>query len=291
MINVFFVPGMFGTTIEYVLRNFTEEHNPIDAFICSDGSMHSFKKEAHFANLNSISFGLSEQDFAITTPIYPFKDAHLPEIIERYHQTIDSDYNILLYADSIRAAELNILFQFYKIAQGKVTNRGLDIFSGGINDNILQWNTTYKSWRDMKRWEWREWFSLSYIEWISEWQISKEQVTESFLKIKNTDLLFNTEQTFYEIIDFCNLTPKHGIKQFADKWQAFQQYIVDEFDRIDQIITYTVECLDYSWPSLSIVSEAIIQQKLRSLGYEIQCNSLDIFPTDAKTLYSLLIKC
>ena len=111
------------------------------------------------------------------------------------------------------------------------------------------------------------------------------------MKIKNTSILFDTEETLYKIIDFCKLTPKHGIKQFADEWQGFQQYIVDEFVLIDQIINQTIKNLDFGWNTLSIVSEAVIQQKLRSLNYEIQCDGLDVFPTDAKSLYSLLIKC
>ena len=290
MINVFFVPGMFGTTIEYVLRNFTVEHTPVEGYICEDGSMHSFKKLAHFKNLKSINLASFSQDYKITTPIYPFKDAHLPEILDIYKNFI-SKTNILIYADSVSSAELNILFQFYKIAEGKVTNLGLDIFADINNINIRQWNSNYTSWQDMKRWEWREWFSFFYVEWTSEWQISKTQVPESFLKIKNTSILFDTEETLYKIIDFCKLTPKHGIKQFADEWQGFQQYIVDEFVLIDQIINQTIKNLDFGWNTLSIVSEAVIQQKLRSLNYEIQCDGLDVFPTDAKSLYSLLIKC
>ena len=290
MINVFFVPGMFGTTIEYVLRNFTVEHTPVEGYICEDGSMHSFKKLAHFKNLKSINLASFSQDYKITTPIYPFKDAHLPEILDIYKNFI-SKTNILIYADSVSSAELNILFQFYKIAEGKVTNLGLDIFADINNLNIRQWNSNYTSWQDMKRWEWREWFSFFYVEWTSEWQISKTQVPESFLKIKNTSILFDTEETLYKIIDFCKLTPKHGIKQFADECQGFQQYIVDEFVLIDQIINQTIKNLDFGWNTLSIVSEAVIQQKLRSLNYEIQCDGLDVFPTDAKSLYSLLIKC
>ena len=271
MINVFFVPGMFGTTIEYVLRNFTVEHTPVEGYICEDGSMHSFKKLAHFKNLKSINLASFSQDYKITTPIYPFKDAHLPEILDIYKNFI-SKTNILIYADSVSSAELNILFQFYKIAEGKVTNLGLDIFADINNLNIRQWNSNYTSWQDMKRWEWREWFSFFYVEWTSEWQISKTQVPESFLKIKNTSILFDTEETLYKIIDFCKLTPKHGIKQFADEWQGFQQYIVDEFVLIDQIINQTIKNLDFGWNTLSIVSEAVIQQKLRSLNYEIQCD-------------------
>jgi hypothetical protein len=50
MICVFFVPGMFGSTVEYVLRAFTNELDNIDAEILSDGSMHSFKTQMHLTD-------------------------------------------------------------------------------------------------------------------------------------------------------------------------------------------------------------------------------------------------
>jgi len=60
---------------------------------------------------------------SITTPIYPFKQLHLLEILEKYKQHTDisstSDSYILLYANDTRAAELNMLFQYHKIANQK----------------------------------------------------------------------------------------------------------------------------------------------------------------------------
>jgi hypothetical protein len=290
MINVFFVPGMFGTTIEYVLSNYTNEHTPIDAVICEDGSMHSYKKQAHFRNIDSVKqFASDRSSYSIVTPIYPFKQSHLPEILLNFNLT-NLDQNILIYAESLRSAELNILFQYYKIAFGSVIKHGLGMFSGDNSHNIVNWNTEYTSWDQMKPWEWREWFSLFYVSWTQEWQDSVDQVPEYFLKIKNTDLLFKTEQFLTDIIDFCGLTIKPGLDQFVDEWQSKQQYILDEFQLLDQIIDSTIAQQSFTWQPINIVAEAIVQQRLRAKGYEIRCDGLNTFPTDSTTLYKLLEK-
>ena len=87
MICVFFVPGMFGSTIEYVLNNFTKERKPIEATILSDGSMHSFKKQAHQTDIahTELFFKNSVSD-EIVTPIYPFKETHLSDILTVFNQ-------------------------------------------------------------------------------------------------------------------------------------------------------------------------------------------------------------
>ncbi len=250
--------------------------------------MHSYSKQLHITDLDCV-VRMASNDLAckIITPIYPFKHQHLPEILTNFKST-ESDKNILMYAGSLQSAELNMLFQYHKIAFGTNLQLGLTIFSGSNAHNIVNWNTDYTSWDQMKPWEWREWFSLFYVVWTQEWQQSVNQVPEYFLKIKNTDLLFDTGSTLTKLIDFCKLTAKPGLAEFVQEWQGRQQYIVDEFELLDQIVTYTVNNQEFSWQPVNIVAEAIVQQRLRARGYEIRCDGLNTFPTDAKTLYNLL---
>lgn len=289
MINIFFVPGMFGSTIEYVLSRYTHEHTSIDAVICEDGSMHSFNKQAHLVNPDTTkNFLGNKHQYNITTPMYPFNEWKLPEILKNF-KVSDSDYNILVYADSLRDAEINLLFQYYKVAYGTTSKKGLKIFGGDHNShNIINWNPNYISWQQMQPWEWREWLSLFYVGWIKEWQEPRDQVPDYFLKIKNTELLFDTESTLTELFEFCKLTVRSGLAEFVQEWQSRQQYIVDKFEFLDQIMIYTVSNQEFSWAPVNIVAEAIVQQRLRAAGYEIRCNGLNTFPTDAKTLYNLL---
>ena len=283
---------MFGSTIEYVLRNFTQEYDPVEAEILKDGSMHSFKKEAHLLNNSEIlSFLESPKKDSIITPIYPFKEMHLPEILEKFSSAIDkNNTSFLLYADSLRSAELNLLFQYYKIINGHKSQLGLEIFYNNEN-NFVNWNKNYSCWQDMQIWELREWLSLFYVSWVKEWQESLNQVPDHFVCVKNTDFLYNTQETIFKIITSAGLTTRDGVTEFVRLWQQKQQYIVNEFDLLDQIINCTIDNQDLKWDPICIISEAIIQQRLRNKGYEIQCDGLNNFPVDAKTLYKLLYKC
>jgi hypothetical protein len=289
MIHVFFVPGMFGTTIEYVLRTFSKEYDSIDRIIQPNGSMHSVRKEMHIYQADMFNDLKAIHPDSITTPIYPFKTLHLPEILDYYDPYLENSRLILMYARDLRSAELNILFQYHKCCIG--LDLGLDIFCYRNSHNIIQWNPTYKHWKEMQSWELREWFSLFYAEWIQEWIQAQSQTSDSFLKITNTDLLYDTEPTLIKMINHCGLTPDGDLGSFVTKWQLAQQYIVDEFDLLDLVVNSTINQKEFSWRSMHVIAEAVVQQRLRAHGYEIRCDGLDIFPTDSKTLYNLLEKC
>jgi len=294
MIHVFFVPGMFGSTIEYVLRCFTKEYSAShDISICSDGSMHNFSKEFHPRQHKEL-IGLDNLcTDAITTSIYPFCDTHFPEIlrtIKRQHVNYHKDKCVLLHANSLSGAELNILFQYHKIAAGQKVNAGLQIFCGDNTHNIKNWNICYTDYKDMQLWELREWFSLFYVSWIQEWIQSQYEIDNKFIKIDHLDVLNDFVPTMKKIINHCELTLKSGLEEFSLEWRNKQQYIVDEFDLLNQIVSYTVSNKDLTWNPVNVISEAIVQQRLRSLGYEIRCDQLNTFPTDSKTLYNLLEK-
>jgi hypothetical protein len=293
MIHIFFVPGMFASTIEYVLRCYTEEYESIDAEVLADGSMHSYERQAHHLNLNSIDefFKNHQESNSITAPIYPFQTAHLPEILERYQLYKNSgDRSILLYAPDKSSAELNMLFQYHKISIGSL-NQGLGMFSDDSSHNAVNWNKDYTHWSQMQPWEWREWFSLFYASWVQEWIESKHQVGDEFFLTTNTDMINNTEQCLRNIMIFCGLTEKLGLAEFVQRWQSKQQYIVDEFELLDKIILSTTNNKLLTWSPINIVAEAIVQQRLREIGYEIRCDGLNVFPTDSETLYNLLEKC
>lgn len=293
MIHVLFVPGMFGSTIEHVLRSFTEEYIPTVGVVASDGSMHTFVKEFHPYSRKIIESAVALKPDSITTSIYPFNNTHLPEIISTIEQFIlsaNTDRWVLLYAPNIQAAELNMLFQYHKIAAGAKIQLGLEIFCGNNLHNVVKWNPNYISWQDMQQWELREWISLFYVGWIQEWIQSQNQVSTSVLKIPCVDILNNFVPTLENIIKHCNLTQKPGLENFGREWRSKQQYIVDEFELLEQIVSHTTNRQDLTWEPINVIAEAIVQQRLRALGYEIRCDGLNDFPTDSKTLYNLLEK-
>ena len=282
---------MFGSTIEFCLRSFTKEYIPSDAYIADDGSMHTFNKEFHVGEKVHLSYNPDLlTDHSITTPLYPFNDLHLSEILEQFPANWDKDKCIILYADTFESAEMTILFQFYKMCQGSIYNIGLDFFCGENQHNITAWNPDYTHWSQMKAWEIREWFSIFYVQWMKEWQDSANIVNNTWLKLTPGQMLNDTENTICKIIDFCSLSIKPGLKDFCQQWRKAQQYIIDEYQLLDSIVTNTVNQRPFTWALISIVSEAIVQQRLRQQGYEIRCDGLDIFPTNSIELYNLLDK-
>jgi len=287
MINIFFVPGMFGSTIEYVLRNYTNDFYSVDGEILSDGSMHSYEKEFHLWFNDQLEDMKSFiPDNAITTPIYPFKNMHLDEIIKKYREIciFEGNYNILLHADNLNDCELNILFQYYKITLG--LNKGLGIFT--IPENFKEWNSEYTSWKDLQRWEYREWFSIFYPTWTSEWRDSKDIVDNDFLTINNKEFLTNPEKWTDKIINHCDLQKTNDFADFFGEWKNKQQYIIDKFNTIEMIITSVLDNTELSWCELTVIEEAIIQQKLRANGYELMCDGLNDFPCNSSELKNLI---
>lgn len=285
MIHVFFSNGMFGSTIEYMLRNYTKEYSGIDGRILEDGSMHSFRKQYHPLEKSHLKL-LDELDqTAITTPIYPFRDAELPEILSLF-KIKDNDKCILIHARNIRDCELNFLFRYYKIAIRPC--HGMGIFFSSANSTVKMWNHFYNSWQDMQTWELREWFSIFYPSWTKGWVDSFRQVPDYWHTVSNFQILENTVNEFRNMINFCNLTERDDLSGFSSKWRSMQQYVINEYNLLDDIVNYTLQQQNFTWQPLNIISESIIQHRLRDKGYEIKCNNLNTFPTDAKTLYNLL---
>ena len=291
MIQVFFVPGMFGSTIEYIARSYSNELTPVAGSILADGSMHSFQKLAHPVCVRQLDeFFKSGRSPEVMTPIYPFRDQHLPDILDHFDQhELKDKSRILIYADNTRAAELNMLFQYHKISSG-CYQRGLDIFCHGNEHNITAWDTSYTHWSQMQTWQLREWISLFYVDWVSEWIDSVHQVGPEFLTIKNTDFLHDPVATSDNIFKHCKLTMKLGLADFLQQWQQAQQYVVSEFELLDCIVDCTIANQSLTWQPVNIIAEAIVQQRLRAKGYEIRCDGLDIFPTDAIMFNTLLEK-
>jgi len=291
MIHIFFVPGMFGSTVEHVLTSYTNEFVGDDSVILPNGSMHSHRKQKHITTKrNFIKFFVGNRNAdIITTPIYPLEDAHLPEMLEIFYEYSDSnDKRILIHADSVASAELNMLFQYHKIGISHKYPCNFDIYCGNSQSNFSQWNSNYTRWKQMQPWELREWLSLFYPDWVTEWIDSQHQVDADFLKVSFTSILNNTEQTLTEIIEHCGLTRNsNDLSAFVAKWQAAQDYIWQEYLLLEKIIYCIIHLVDFSWNKLNIVAEAILQQRLRSLGFEIQCDGLNELPTNSVEIYKL----
>lgn len=298
MINVFYVPGTFGSTVEYILHHFTDKFGclPVDLQndIASDGSMHTFNKTFHPRSLQEIKnfFSADHDHSIITTPVFPCHDGKFVEIFNEFQKhSQPGDKNIVLYTPTFADAELNILFRHYKIFTGKV-NFGVDVFLA-TSDNVNEWDPSYTHWNQMKKWEFREWISLYYRPRISDTFAPLEFDHEPLLKLSNKQILDSPGQAFREILDFCGLTLTHEEKfnEFIEVWRQAQQYIVDEYHYMQDYIEHSIKGVDFVWPlsyPMNVFTEAIIQTRLRDQGFSIKCFNLDQLPKNSSDLHSLL---
>jgi hypothetical protein len=288
MIHVFFVPGMFGSMIEMSLRAFTDLDGGVEPQLKSDGSAHTFQKQFHFCSFDSKDC-LPAQT-SVTTPIYPFAQASLPMILDWFSRsapTWSTDKKILVHAADKKWAEINMLFQWYKISIG--LKRDLEIFGSNANGNdIKRWNPEYTDWSDMHRWEYREWLSIFYPTWVNEWIDSRHQVSDDFLTMTNQSLIDDTGESLEKIIDFCHLRLVKDLTNFAREFRQKQQYVLDEYDTIERIVDSVLQKQSFSWNTLSIVGEAILQQLFRSRGFEWRCDGLDELPTNSIKLHDYI---
>jgi hypothetical protein len=299
VIHILFVPGTFGSTVQYTIRQFDKNliDNRIlclqDELILPDGSMHSFVKTGHYTllqDLNDFLDGKTDRDIIITSPIYPMVDAHAESIIALFVDRRPNDKFIFIYVADIEQAEITILAHYHKISTG-FKNLSIGTLCGDNQHDIINWNPKYTHWSQMRQWELREWFSKFYPVWVQEWIEAKNYVPPSWLTISSGDILNNTNETFKKIINKTgnfNSDFQDDFDDFVDLWRSKQQYILDEHATIKNIVKFTVDNIPYTWEKLNVISEAIIQRRLRDAGYEIKCYNLNEFPTNSLDLYNLL---
>jgi hypothetical protein len=278
---------MFGSMIEYVLTRLSND-NAVKSPIKYDGSMHTFNKQWHPYAKDKLN---DWPDSGITTPIYPFAEYHLPDIISQFKKHCASwhqDKKVLVYATDQIWCEINLLCQYHKISVG--LNRGLKIFSDPDKKTFKQWDRNYESWDDMKPWQWREWFSIYYPQFVQEWTQSVKQVDDSWLCVSNKNLLENTESTLGKIAVFCDIKFTRPIKDFCREYISKQDYILKEYNTIRSITDAVLDNRQMAWQPISIIGEAILQQHFRQRGYEWYCDKLDILPCDSITFKKILYK-
>lgn len=293
MIHVFYVPGMFGSMIDYCLRRHSTLEPKLEEYpVMFDGSMHGFKKQLLLFESASLLQALSvlKSSDTVTTPMYPYRDLSFSGIIDIFQNNLPNwqqHKKILVYAPNKNWAEINLLFQYHKISRGHF-NKGLEVFASETQRDIRRWNVNYSTWRDMSPWEYREWLSLWYEHLIQDWMTSPAQCNNDWLTITNQEIMQDIHRCLNIIMDFCGLQPEQGISIFLDDYRSRQQYVLDEYQVILDIIEMTLSDRAFDWAPLNVVAESIIQNRLRHQGWEIRCDGLDIFPTNSLQLRHLL---
>ena len=282
MIIVLFPGGAFGSTIEYSIRQFSNELQKVEATVMEDGSMHSYTKEFHPVTISEF-LKIKDSKFEIVTPTYPNHDYLSPsETILELKKHINSEHKVLLiYFTNLEMAEKHKLFGYYKIP---------DFLDVVMKDKQTAWNVNYNSYKDMQPFELREALSL-YIDQQVEYLEIHDSIDNNWLCITPDDLLYDFRNTISKIIEYAGLTMDHSqnIEEFYKEWFKKQQYIIDEFEKINAIVDSINSGSNMTWDKLSILGEAIVQSRLRQQGIEIACHGLNQFPTNTNDLTKVLL--
>ena len=280
------MPGMFGSFVEYTLKNINTKLDTTQ--ILDDGSMHFYQKDYHVADEQV--FASKPRDVEILSIVYPWKKMHLDEIL-LLDQSLQDRKTIFLHADNLKDRELNLLFHYYKCAFGVDMQFGLELYKDpDEKENVKKWNSDYQTLSDMQPWEYREWFSYYYPQFTQEWQDSQYLSTLPVcMKISNSRFIHNLQESMESIMAHCEVRyNKDKLRTWCSHYLNSQKYILSKFDLLQQICNAVMAGTDFSWEQLTIVEEAIIQQRFRSAGYEIECDGLNQFPMVAKDLQKIM---
>jgi len=302
VIHILFVPGTFGSTVQYLIRQFNTELSGREILyqykdlILPDGSMHSVVKIGHYGLIQELYDyldGKIDQEIEVTSPMYPMPNFGADKIINLFKTRRPNDQYIFIYITDIKYAEINMLAQYYKVAKG-LADPNWNWVPGGdeiIQKNIVSWNPVYTHWSQMQPWEFREWLSIFYPTWIQEWVDAKKYIPQNWFSVSSRDILENTNSIMIDIINhvgkFDN-SLKNEFDEFISLWRSKQQYLIDEHNVIENIVKSTISNIPYNWKKMNIISEAMVQKKLYDEGYKIKCFNLNEFPTNSIELKSLL---
>lgn len=294
MIHILFVTGSFGSMLEWGIRSYASQYQDPVMGVNPDGSMHVHKKLCHPLVFKELEYINEINDpMCITTPIHPMIDCHSDKVINFFNkEKFTKDKKILIDVPDTRTAELIILMQYYKISIGLDQTLN-SIFNNDVcKHNITRWNLNYKHWNEMELWELREWFSLFYIEWVTEWITAKDHINDSWLLVNPIELVNNYKSVIKQTIEFCNLTYVDNVysDNTSTEWVTKQLPIIRQIELIDQIVSSTIETKPFGWEPLTVLHEAMIQRRLRDYGYELKCYKLNDFPTNTTELNRLLEK-
>jgi len=282
MIIVLFPPGAFGSTVEYCLRQFSQELTKKSAVVLEDGSMHGYDKEFHPIFIDDF-IDSNKNFFEIVTPVYPGKDfMTAQQTVSKLEKHIDGNQKlILIHLPTFDMAERNQLFCYHKIP---------DLLETVMKNKSQDWNSNYKSWKDMQIFELRE--ALSFFIDQQEQHLGIVSLAKPhWLCVTADDILYNFENTVLNMLQYLELSFDHtqNLKIFYLDWFEKQKYILDEYAVIEQIFYNLEHRNHYTWGKLSIMGEAIVQSRLRRAGIEIACHGINEFPKNLQDLQNLFL--
>jgi len=112
----------------------------------------------------------------------------------------------------------------------------------------------------------------------------------NWLMISFDQILYNFPDTIKNIINYLGLTfVDDNLLEFYKDWFAHQLYILDEYNKVNQIVESIIQKKQITWEPLdNIYSEALVQTKLMRAGLIIKCFGINKFPLDTNGVLEII---
>jgi len=293
MIHIFFGFGMFGHMINYAINRFGFKDPSFKKVAPRhDGSMHSKLLPPLFMHHGCPTnwHDIERNNQHTSAPGYPLLDAKFEDIhlkISSQSATWPDDQKILITSHDLESAALNLLFQYHKVAHG-IRNAGMEIFYSGIRGApYKRWNQNYTDFESMRRWEFREWFSIAWKGIAHDFMVDSRSL-QDWLVLDNRHFINDIKGSMHKVMQHCDFEYTPDLDNFLKEYLGAQQYILDEFDLIHKICYSVINNDDFEWDNINVIAEALVQSMLRDRGYDIRCQDLDDFPRTANQLAMFL---
>lgn len=276
-IDILFVGGSFGTTLEYVLRTFSDQFQKIPGHIDAVGSLHPMRKEFHPLSADHLK-QLATKKYEISTPVYPNFDCSPATVIDLYKKYARQENHTVIVTIPD--------WQAFVINQIMIFNKNPETMYPFVDnpDNLKRWNTDIKRLSDMRRWQRREYLSFVHSQ---QWDNLQNITTESsWLELSNTEILFNFEKSVHVLFKHCNLDMSSASEfaSFAKHWYEKQKGWIQLSESVKQIIGSLMNNTYITWRPLDEIQESLLQAGLRRQGVEMLCQDLDELPCDSRSL-------
>jgi hypothetical protein len=285
MLNILFVPGSFGTTIQVLVYRFSSQYvrsditsiDPCDV-LYEDGSMHRHPSTGHVLDriiIEKFFNGEFNQNVRYSNLLMYAELSCSPEydyiwFLEGVKNFRKNDQTIFVSILDITQAEICLLYHFNKknTAQPKKDYLGFQ-----LNDIFDHWGLAVPNFTEKTQVELLILFSEYYPTMINKWIDANNHTDQHWLQVNILEMLTSTHDVFDKIIHYCggifDVKQSDLLYKFADTWREKQQYVLDEYDIINDTVDGILSGrLQYS-PSMNFMAEAIILRKLKSNGYDI----------------------
>lgn len=277
MIHILFPAGAFGSSIEFCIRQFSNEHydkslDNVD--IRPTGSMHGFDKLFHPVYKHDL-LSLLKQKPTITTPTYPNNDQDSQEVIDTLVQVKNkSDKVVFVTLDNIEEKlQIQILVS--------------------LKTSLDNWAKNYHALQNphLEHWEKLEECALALNEYSNNLNIPADWIQIGF-----NDLLTNYKKTIQKIFHELGLTFIHNDKfdRFTKKFENFQNQILQQkYFPVKNYAHHAILGDYFCRGKFDIVQESIAIALLLNSGYQIEYKDNDTdrrLPYNSHELYELLSK-